>query len=643
MKEYLTHLRLLFRRLAFLLLLFSLSRLFFFFINIETFSSLSFGELLNVFLGGIRFDLSVVIYANSIFAILHAIPGSFKSKKGFQLFLKIKFVIINSLLLMSNFGDAEYFKFTKKRSTAYILDFVGGGNVENEFTRQIPLFLSEYWYVFLAWFALVFLAWKFYPRFKKENFENRTYVKITSKSYVLQTSILIVILLLGVVGARGGLQLKPLRVINAAEYTSSQNIPLVLNTPFTIFKTLGKEELSKKEYFEKEISEKYFSPIKQYHSKEKFKKMNVVVLILESFSKEYSGFLTTGNSEDGYMPFLDSLMQEGLTFENAYSNGTQSIEAMPSILASLPPLMNNPFITSSYSTCQLSSLPQILKEKGYKTSFFHGATNGSMGFDTFAKLVGIEKYYGRREYNNEIDYDGNWGIKDEEFLQYSVKELSQIKQPFFTTIMTLSSHHPYTIPEKYKDRFTKGEIPIHKVVSYADFALKRFFETASKTDWYDNTLFVITADHTGIASSKFYKNKVGRYAIPIVYFQAKNNKIKKLNGKINTQQADIMPSVLHFLNYKNKFISFGNSVFGKNEENFAVNYLSGVYQLIENDYTLYFDGEKSIGLYNVKKDKLLTENLLKSKKKRSKKMENRLKAIIQEFNNRLVENKMIEL
>ena len=120
-----------------------------------------------------------------------------------------------------------------------------------------------------------------------------------------------------------------------------------------------------------------YETIKNTNHNEIFKHKNVVIIILESFSKEYVGYYNNGK---GYTPFLDSLINYSLVMERAYANGIKSIEALPSIVSSIPTLMNNPFITSIYATNKYYSLPLLLKREGYSTSFFHGGNRGTMGF-----------------------------------------------------------------------------------------------------------------------------------------------------------------------------------------------------------------------------------------------------------------------
>lgn len=112
-----------------------------------------------------------------------------------------------------------------------------------------------------------------------------------------------------------------------------------------------------------------------------------------------------------------------------------------------------------------------------------------MGFDNFSKAAGIDNYIGQNEYvGNKADFDGSWGIYDEPYLQYIANYLDTVKSPFFAGIFTLSSHHPYKIPNEYSGKFPKGNIPILESIGYADYALQQFFDRISKSDWYKNTL-----------------------------------------------------------------------------------------------------------------------------------------------------------
>jgi len=300
--------------------------------------------------------------------------------------------------------------------------------------------------------------------------------------------------------------------------------------------------------------------------------------------------------------------------------------------------MTEDFITSQYASGKFNSLASLLKTEGYNTSFFHGGKNGTMGFDAFCRSAGFDSYYGKNEYPNQADFDGHWGIWDEPYLQYIANTLNTTPQPFMSAVFTLSSHHPYKVPDKYKNKFRKGPLEIQEPIMYTDYALKKFFEKASTMPWFENTIFVITADHTSEAWQPFYKNRVGQYAIPIIFYEPQSN--QSGHQGIIAQQTDIMPTILDMLHYPKPFVAFGGSLLRNNEPRFSLSYLNGNYQLIQDGYSWQTDHTISNALYNFKNDSLLTNDLYKSDKNTAAEKDLLLKAIIQQYNNRLIENKL---
>jgi membrane-anchored protein YejM (alkaline phosphatase superfamily) len=580
---------------------------------------------------GLRFDLSVIILSNVFFIILYILPFPFRETKTYRILLLWFFISINSIAFLANCVDLIYFQFTLKRTAADVFNFFGG-KIGNDLGRLLPLFLKEYWYIFFIWLIISTFNFLIYKKLDKN-------IRLiwNRKTYLIQTAILIIVIASSILGYRGGFQLKPISAVDAGEYTSVKYIPLVISTPFSILKTVDLQTIEPNIYYSNESELlKIYSP---YHKADigEFKKLNVFIITLESFSKEYIGSIN--GKKNGCTPFMDSLIRQSLTFVNAFSNGKTSIQGIPSIVASTPTWMNEPYISSPYGSNQIKSIAGLLKQQGYSTAFFHGGTNGTMGFDAFSRLAEFDHYFGRTEYNNEIDYDGSWGIWDEEFLQYTANTINHQQQPFFATLFTLTSHHPYPIPEKHKGKFKEGKLPIEKTIAYSDYALRMFFETAKKMAWFKNTLFVLTADHTGITVDRFYQNKVGNNTIPILYYLAESD-LKGIDST-TTQQIDIQPSILDYLNYPLNYFSFGKSVFDSSSTHQALMYNSGVYQLVEGNFALEFNGERATELYDFHSDSLLKDNLILKNKLQAKEMEQNAKAIIQTYQQSMLKNKMI--
>ncbi len=538
--------------------------------------------------------------------------------------------MFNSVAVVLNLIDIAFVRFEGKRATTDAFRVMGFGD---DFVNTVPGILLDYWYLLLLLIAIMVLVDKIYVKIKITTVNSQNGFLLRSKTG--QIILALSMAAFTFIGFRGGIQYRPINIMTASQYANGKETSLLLNTPFTILKTLGKNLLEPVRYYTTEESEK-ISPVIHFPlPNQTFRNKNVVLIIVESLGKEYIGSL---NHKKGYTPFLDSLMKKSIVFPNAFANGKRSIEGIPCVIAGIPALMDEPFITSVYNGNRISGIASLLKKKGYQTLFFHGGTNGTMGFDNFSRMAGYDSYFGRKEYNDDADFDSNWGIYDEPFLQFAKMKLDATAQPFHATLFTLSSHHPYLIPEKYKGKFDKGTLPIHESIGYADYSLKKFFESASKTDWYMNTIFVITGDHTAIAEEPFYQSRVGMYAVPIIFYQAADS--ASFISDVTTNQIDIIPGILDYLHYDEPYFSFGKSMFDVNTTHEAVNYINGIYQIISGEYALTMDTANVQGLYHYTNDSLLSNNLKGTLPAIQDSLERKLKAMIQNYNDALMNNKM---
>ena len=624
MNHYKPQLLNLLKQLGFVFLLYSFCRLLFYVFNKSYFQEISFTEFNALLFYGLRFDAFSIAATNALYILLCALPFQFYYSKGYQKITSIIFIITNTAALSLNFIDFAYFPFTQKRTTCEVANLIFGG--QTEFTKLIPHFLANFWYMVLLFVGFVWFLITIHFKIKKQEIQKTMPFSLKlSGVYVL-----IFLLLIGstVLGIRGGLQRVPIVLVDAATYTEPRYIPIVINTPFSILKSAELTELTPINLFSDEQLKTYYNPI-QNADTGTFKPLNVCVIILESFSKEFTGI---GNRKS-FTPFLDSLMKQSLLFKNGIANGKTSINGIPAVIASMPCLLENQYLNSMYSNNRLQTLPNLLKEKGYYSVFFHGGTNGTMNFNSFAKLAGYDAYYGRNEYNNDEDYDGQWGIWDEPFLQKTVEEMSKLKSPFFTSIFTLSSHNPFTIPNKYKGKFPKGPYDITESIGYADYALKQFFNEARKQTWFNNTLFVITPDHTSTSSDPFYSNLNGQYSIPILFYKSELTPKKE---EKTVQQIDILPTVLDFLNYDKPFYSLGKSMLNENRQP-CMYYNSPYFCCVKDSFFYVIKNHQFIDKYNLKKDSLLKTNLVNPNE--DKQLLNFCNAYIQTYTNDLINNK----
>jgi len=622
--------------LSLMVLIYMVLRFFFYLLHKSYFSDVSFNDLFFIFKGGLVFDLSAIFLLNSFFIVFSFIPFKFTEKKLYNKFLIVLFLLLNLPALFFAFTDLVYFKFINTRTTAEVFKYV---TISNDVVRLIPQFLKDFWYILFLFLGCVYLMFYFVKRI----ILSETPALKGTQFYVSNIFLLFFWSFISIIAMRGGFQLRPINLASAYKYAEAKHIPLVLNTPFNIIKTFNKEPIIPFNYFDKNTCDSIYNPISNYYlNNKKSSKKNIVIFILEGFSKEHIGALNknmSGGGYKGYTPFLDSIMSHAIVFENAFANGKRSIDATSAILAGIPNLMHTAFILSPYAANRIESIAYHAKKLGYTSAFFHGGTNGTMGFDNFARLASFDTYFGRTEYNNEKDFDGKWGIYDEPFFQRMAIEIDNYQEPFLSVMFSLSSHHPYKIPNAYENVFPKGDLPIHESIGYADFALRRFFETISKTEWFRNTIFIFTADHTSDAFYPKYKTKVGNYAVPLIIFDPDSDTSYTVSDIV--QHTDIMPTVLDLINYNEDFLAFGKSVFDARGASFSVNFSDNLYQFIKDDYVYLFTGAYTIEIYNFKNDTLL-ENNLRDYFDATKlwQAETLLKAYIQNYQYRMLNNKL---
>lgn len=624
---------------AIMSVIYCLCRIIFFLANKSYFPDMTFGHFITLLKSGVQFDISALAYINSLYLFMQIIPFRFRYNRIYQNIAKWIFVVTNSIAVIANCVDTVYFRFTNRRTTNTVFSEFQN---ENNILQIVIHGIFEYWYISLLVIALTVGIYKLY-RFPKIAGKQKFTLRRGIIFYSAHTLLMCGFIYATVIGMRGGAGAgtRPITLSNANQYVNkSDETAIVLNTPFCIIRTLGKQIYVNPKYFDSEDRMAgIYSPEHHPHPDGEFKPLNVVIFILESFGKEYSGFFNKhldNGTYAGYTPFLDSLYAEGLTFTYSYSNGRKSIDAMPSILSSIP-MFIEPYILTPYSTNEISGIASVLKEKGYYSAFFHGAPNGSMGFQAYAKSAGFDDYFGLSEYGNK-NLDGMWAVWDEEFLQFYATKMGELRQPFVTSVFTATSHHPFRIPQRYEGKFPEGDQPIHKCVGYTDYALRQFFKTMSQYEWYSNTLFVLTADHTNQTTHKEYFTDLNGYSVPILFYHPGSD-LKGLDT-LPVQQIDIMPAILGYLNYDRPYFAFGQDIFNTDrKDKFAVSYNNRLYQFIQNDYFMQFDGQEIKSVYNYKSDIFLQNNLAGTVPEQHG-METKLKAVIQQYIERMIENRL---
>ena len=621
------------RRIALLYAVLMLCRAAFWAYNAAQLGALPQTGLRQLLGGALLFDTASVVYADGLFVLLSLLPLHLRERRWYRNLLFGYYVAVNSLFVVAaNLADAVYFRYTQKRFTADEIFFADNDNS----LQLVGKFMAENWYLVLAWLALTaLLAWGYGRRVREESLLRRGW-----PYYAGSTAILLLAAGLCIGGARGGFtrMTRPITLSNATLYASDNaQANLILSNPFCILRTVGSAGgVGYRKYFPPEELGRWFTPVHMPADSAAvdLSGRNVMVFIMESMSAEHSAHLHPELYADrqvkGYTPFLDSLMQAGYCFERMYANGTRSIQALPAVLGSIPSF-KTPFVLMPQALAPTRQLPRILRDKGYATAFFCGSAAGSMGFGAYARSAGIERLYSREDYearHGRDDFDGYWGIWDEPFLQYAGEEMSALPEPFFAALFTLSSHHPFVVPDAYRDLLPEGLTRNHKCVAYTDNAFRRFFARYAGEEWFRRTVFVFVADH--VSSEKFADaTRVfpgDHHIIGLLYTPD-----GALRGRYDeaVSQIDLMPTLLGLMGNREPYFAFGRDLFGEQtpEGGFALAYDSG-FEAVGGDRLLFFDERRTTGSYRT--DDLRREHDLRNDPEAAA-LERRVKAFVQQY------------
>jgi phosphoglycerol transferase MdoB-like AlkP superfamily enzyme len=548
------------RRFFWLIVAYTIQRVLFYLFNAQGFIGIPNRTLSLAFLDGIRFDLCAIATINTPIIVIHSFRntswlkhGTTKAKKYLDGFVGALFMLVNIPFIVFGIVDSRLFSFTGRRISPETFAIAG------DIKGQSYGILMQYWHLTVPGLMLIAaFAWITWQRETGE-FSTPHSTK-ASKSKVIKWFAIMIAAFLAI---RGGLQTKPLAPAHAYRWQPVALANFVLNSAITTLRTPSSATIKRRLDFpsmaevRKQLGDRLYDTetVPLAHGK------NFVVIIVESLATEYVGFFNEGQ---GYTPFLDSLIPNAVTFTNSFANGRRSIDAMPAIFAGVPAWREQPFITSPYATNVVYPLPRMLASAGYHSLFFHGAANGSMHFDIFARIAGFDEYIGRHEYPYQGDDDGQWGIYDEPFLKFAIEKFSTTKEPFLGSIFTLSSHNPFKIPPSQQGQFPKGSLPIHESIGYADKSLRTFFKLASAEPWFHNTIFVITGDHTSLSDNPAYNNMPGRFRVPIIFFDPTGSLPRVESDKVATH-VDITPTILELAGLRPPVRNlFGGPLFDRN-------------------------------------------------------------------------------
>ncbi len=574
-------------------------------------------ELLKVFATGMFYDFVAVSYYLIPFVIyLIVVPRKvFNSKLHKVIALLVYFAVIYSVIFN---GFSEYFFWEEfgKRFNFIAVDYL-------VYTHEvIHNILESYPIPLLLAIILLITAALFYANHKKSGLHHEAFS--CDMPFVQRLKI-------------GGiyLALPLLFFVMLDKQTLAERIPnkfdqeLAKNGLYSLFSAFRHNELDYEEFYKTLddksvfgrlrtllkrdnahfVSDELYDITREVHYGGSPQKHNVILIMVESLSAEYLGAF---GDKRGLTPHLDALSKKSLFFTNLYATGTRTVRGMEAVTLSLPPTPGRSIVKRP--DCQgLDSAGVVFGKLGYENKFIYAGHGYFDNMNYFFSSNGF-KVIDRFDFaDNEVTFANVWGVCDEDLLNKVAKEADRSYsngKPFFSFVMTTSNHRPFTYPDGRID------IPSHTGrdggVKYTDYAINKFLEEAKSKPWFDNTIFVIVADHNGGSAGKTAL-PVWRYRIPLIIYAPKLITPRKIDRLAS--QIDVVPTLLGLLNqsYEAKF--YGDDILRDDHKERA---FIGNYQklgLLREDALTVLSPDKTVQRYRIEKQTLYSVKYTEEKPK----------------------------
>ncbi len=532
----------------------------------DQFASLGTSQVLGAFVEGMRFDLASVTVFFSIPLLLVALPlRLFRSGIWQGVWIWVIFAI---LLVMTGVltGDIIYFDFVK-RHTAHELLVMGEGDANLLGGMIIGIFLP-YLLVFLLNTAILLYVWRIVSRIQLDR----------SRIQIRQVAYYFVFFLALVAAGRGGFGYKPIAIIDAFASGNTAYSNLVLNGVFSISQSSLKAEDVNHHFFphkkalaiigKKQIAASDY-PFQKSAKKKTAGPYNLVFILVESLSVKYVDSFSGNNY--GVTPNLDRLATQGLKFTHFFANGQRSVEGIQATLTGIPSIIGLPTIGVGI-LAKYSKLGEIAEKNGYTTIFASSLKRRSFRIDAIAGSAGFKEFYGMEDIPILLNYPdpkaspGGW---DYETCMKAAGRMEAVDKPFLAYIATGTTHTPYprlpTHLEKYPHNVNKEEGFLNTVY-YVDWSIGQLVERMKKQPWFDNTIFMITADH----ALAHYQNGgfKGRFHIPMIVYAPKIFRPATINTVWS--QVDVFSSIVDILGLQGRYSSLGESFFAADSKSLAL-------------------------------------------------------------------------
>jgi phosphoglycerol transferase MdoB-like AlkP superfamily enzyme len=553
------------RQLAFWILFFNITRLIFilYYLNIIIVEKIRFTEVFGVFIHSLKLDLATTCYI-MIFPFLILAVQSVWSPRWLNWVNKVYSCIIIVGYSLTAVGEMGIYAEWKTKLTYKVIKYLSHpGEIFNSaetgtFYLLVIIFLLICTATILLYVKLFYL-----------NLEN------VRRNTLFSLAFLIFVPGLLFVGLRGGIKQIP---INQSEsYYSDHNILNIaavnnaFNLYISIFENLKNFDHDPYMFMDKRVAAGIMKNIYRTsgdsaRSMLKNDRPNIILLILESWSADLIEDL---GGKPGITPEFKKLEKNGILFDQVYASGSRSEQGMASIFGGFPAHPVSSITVQPDKFVKLPSLVKVLEKNGYSSSFYFGGQLIYGNIKSYIIFNGFDKIMEGDNFPKSMP-QGKLGIHDEYTLGYMEKEVGTQKQPFFAALFTLSTHSPWDQPFDKPLKWGDNEHEYINAAYYTDHCLGVFFAKAKTTSWYNNTLFIIVADHSHNSYRNWHPHSKEYHKIPMLFY---GNVIRdEYQGSICHKlgnQHDIAATLLGQLKLSASEFHYSKDLFNPSSQEFA--------------------------------------------------------------------------
>ncbi|MDP4238079.1 MAG: sulfatase-like hydrolase/transferase [Bacteroidota bacterium] len=582
-----------------------------------------FSFVFSALIRGVWFDNVIACYITALPLIILSAVGLFNLMNKWLLnTFNVFYIITYTIVFGVGIADTPYFNYFFKHLNASIFNWTEERGTAFDMILQEKSYYMYFLFFIVSVALFVYLINRISKRLLKNSQQN-----ISGKSYFTYLPLSLVLISLCILGIRGRFGYNPIKSSQAyfcdntflnllgvnPLYYFSRDIIENSESHYSVNKIVSEKQavlLARKEYG---LSGKTYkgSPItREVIAHGKAKKMNVVVILMESMSANLLDIKENGKE---ITPYLHQLINKSYYFDNFYSAGNHTNHGVLATLFGLPALFDQNIMKNvDIPLCE--GLPNTLQKRGYRTMFFMSHESQYDNMNAFLRENGVEEVYAQENYPSS-ERVNSFGVADDFLFQYAFDKINQEakdNKPFQSTILTISNHPPYIVPDKFK---SVSNNPQYQIVAYADDAIRQFMEKAEKQPWFKNTLFVLLADHGKLVGSNSYELPLSYNHIPFILYSKAFTDAPKQFEQLGGQ-VDVFPTIMGLLNQSYENNTFGVDLFKTNRTCMFFSADNGLGCINKDYFYAYNLKSKMEGLYKYKSnnpENFVIQNRAKSK------------------------------